>query len=345
MANVNLKTRINKYDNLKGLVMIFVVFAHMVIINNYGNYFAEFNLIRRFFFVIVPPIFFFVAGYFTKLGPDYYIKSTKRILIPYLIFCVLYKVFIILIGQDDGRILFINPSYGLWFLITLFTLKLLLPVFDKFKYPVIVSLIIAALFGFFQFDGVLLGLTRTFAYLPAFLIGFKYKDYKKIFSDKRPKLAKILDSKKVLLVLFIISTIICIALSYRFPYQILQMLANYKYDLSFVKVMLKKVAVILIGLAFTILLTELMTNKNTFLSKVGRNCMAVYILHLPVHYLIKYIYNYPIFDNELTIFVVAIALTTILVYVLSRDVVTKYFNIFTMSIANFIERVLLKPEA
>lgn len=88
--------------------------------------------------------------------------------------------------------------------------EVITPVFDKFKYPVIISIIIALLFGFLQFEATFLGITRTFAYFPIFLIGFKYKDYKNIFNNEYPKLSKLLSNKLILLLLFIIAIIVCI---------------------------------------------------------------------------------------------------------------------------------------
>lgn len=120
------------------------------------------------------------------------------------------------------------------------------------------------------------------------------------------------------------------------------MFTNYKYDLSFIKIMAKKFAVIFIAIIFTLLLSKLITNNNIFLSKIGRNSMAIYVLHLPVHYLLEYVYKNPIFYNSLNVFIFSFILTMILVVILSRNPVTKYFNIFINSVYDVLVRILLK---
>lgn len=57
------KKRLNKYDNLKGLAIIFIVFLHI------SNPFRHFPIRGDLTLLIIPicmSIFFFVSGYFTK---------------------------------------------------------------------------------------------------------------------------------------------------------------------------------------------------------------------------------------------------------------------------------------
>lgn len=77
MASINLKNRINKYDNIKGLAIILVVFVHMIIIKNNGVKFLDLSIIKNFLLIIILPLFFFVSGYFSKIGPNYYSKAVK----------------------------------------------------------------------------------------------------------------------------------------------------------------------------------------------------------------------------------------------------------------------------
>ena len=62
------KERINKYDNLRGLAMILIVFGHL----NYSKVLGPFNPLL---FMIDLPVLFFVAGYFSKIDIDQPAKS------------------------------------------------------------------------------------------------------------------------------------------------------------------------------------------------------------------------------------------------------------------------------
>lgn len=167
------KPRINKYDNLKGFAIILIVFGHFMVLAN-ENLIAIHNFIS----IIDLPIFFFVSGYFSKISPKEPLKSFKRLMIPYLILCIFMRLKgLFVLGTNYSYPLFISTEFGLWFLISLFTMKLSLPIFDKLKYPVLIAIFNSLLIGLLGIDSEILGITRTFSYLPIFLIGFYYDEY------------------------------------------------------------------------------------------------------------------------------------------------------------------------
>ena len=160
------KVRINKYDNLRGLAIFLVVFAHLDVLRAMGP--ANGNLI----FLIHLPVLFFVAGYFSKIGPDEPLKSFKRLFLPYIIFCTITKLFnFVVFGKFNLGLIFFESEFALWFLIALFFMKMALPIVDKFRYPIITALICALLVGFVDISPNYLGLTRGFSYFPIFLVG------------------------------------------------------------------------------------------------------------------------------------------------------------------------------
>ena len=139
MDKIILKERINKFDNIKGLAIILIVVGHLLITNDFSL-----KLLKNFLFIIHLPLFFFVSGYFSKIGPGELLKSFKRIMIPYIIFCILFKIyFYIPYFQLSYYPIFIYPEYGLWFLLSIFTMKMILPLFNKLKYPISFSIILA----------------------------------------------------------------------------------------------------------------------------------------------------------------------------------------------------------
>lgn len=66
MASINLKNRINKYDNIKGLAIILVVFVHMIIIKNNGVKFLDLSIIKNFLLIIILPFFSLYLVIFLK---------------------------------------------------------------------------------------------------------------------------------------------------------------------------------------------------------------------------------------------------------------------------------------
>ncbi len=141
------KVRINKFDNLKGLAIFLIVFMHIDMMDTVSH-------LTKFIILISLPLFFFVSGYFSKIGPDEPIKAFKRILIPYFIFIILVNVFRFILFGDAIIVkdMFVSNTSIFWFLIALFFMKMMLPIVDRFKYPMIVSIIFALLVGFIDIN-------------------------------------------------------------------------------------------------------------------------------------------------------------------------------------------------
>lgn len=331
--------RINKYDNLKGLAIILIVLGHLLLSlqNN-----TIVGTLKDFIWIFHLPIFYFVAGYFSKIGPDEPIKSFKRILIPYFIFCIVYTLFKIFILNEKTGVLFLNPTWCLWFLISLFTMKLMLPILDKLKYPLIISFILALLVGFLNIDGEILGITRTFTYLPIFLIGFYYNDYKHTIRQKignNTKFNNIVNNKKIWIILLIISLIICFIAAYKIPTNIIQLKYPYKSE-RLIKTILTGIIIVL-GIIITLLFNKVMTNNETFLTMIGKNSMAIYLLHVYFVALInKFIKSNPIFQEKPIIFIIfSIVTTMVIVFILSRNIISKYLK----KLIDFIYNMLAEP--
>lgn len=343
MANITTKPRINKFDNLKGLAIILIVLGHMIFIYEFKSIF----LLKKFIFTIHLPIFYFVAGYFSKIGPKEPMKAIKRLLIPYMLFCIIYKLFFFFILGKTSGMLFIDPEFGLWFLLSLFIMKLILPFLNKLKYPIITTLIIALIIGFIPFNLEYLAIARTCAFLPVFLVGFKYKDYKKIFDEKYPKLKKSLENPKIVLILLILAIIICIFIDTNVSLKAIELKTQYTFssNIEAIKDVIDRFLIIMIGIIITLLLNNIMTNRKTFLTKLGINSMAIYLLHI---YFMKVIREYLITHNTIIttnpiIYLIFVIISTaIIVLILSRDVVSKYLNKFTDGVFDLIIGIINK---
>lgn len=322
--------RINKYDNLKGFAIILIVLGHFInFTTNDLTYF-----IHNYLQLIHLPIFFFVAGYFSKINEDQPLKAFKRLLIPYIIFCIIYALYKFYFYGETPDTLFIYPGRALWFLISLFTMKMMLPIIDKFRYPLIFAFAIAILSGFLNLD--VLSLSRTFCYLPAFLVGFYYNDYINNISSNHNEFYQILSKKSSLIIIIAFTLISLVVLSYYLPFKMINL--NHMYEAFFKFNMLMRFIIISIGIVFTLIMNRIMVNGENFLTKFGRNSMSVYVLHIFTILPLWRVFHYFNDINPIFAAVSLLVLTFLVVYILSRDIVAENLNRFTDGVSDLICR-------
>ena len=322
--------RINKFDNLKGLAIFCVVLGHMAFLTKY----ASIDFIHHFVLIIHLPIFFFVAGYFTKIDENLIIKSVKRILIPYILFSILYWAVYLPFGRPS-KLIFIYPTYALWFLLALFFMKIALPIMDRFKYPVLISLVFALLFGLVNLNGDLLALSRAFAFFPVFLIGHYYKDYMKRIGEKHIKFNNLLSNNLFKMLVSFIILLITLLAAYYLPITVIMMKVPFKHPYLLSASL--RLLVILVGILFTLVLNGHMTNKEYFFTKWGRNSMVIYIVHIYfIVILKKFAKGFLYQQNEIVALLMTFLITLLIVILLSRDRFTDYFNHITDAFSNLI---------
>lgn len=325
------KARINKYDNIKGIAIILIVLGHYLVINDNVNGFNSIAFLKNILFIIHLPLFFFVAGYFSKIGPNEPIKACKRILIPYILFCIIMRIcFTILSKTPTTEPIIIISEYGLWFLISLFTMKISLPIIDKLKYPILTSIALGLAIGFLDIPPGLLGISRTFTYLPVFLTGFYFNTYKEKYISNNNRFKEIANSKAKITFLTVIIAIAILSMAYICPINFIRYISSYNLtNLDFIKEIIGRLILIMLQIGIVLLANRLITNRKTIITKIGINSMAVYLLHLfikkPFLYIIK-LFN---INDPWIQLICTLALTAVVVLILSRDFVTKYLNMLT----------------
>ena len=328
---LNLKNRINKFDNLKGFAIFLIVLGHFLFLTDYKNILV----LRNFIYIFHLPIFFFVAGYFSKIDSSQPLKSFKRLIVPYILFTILYSFFFSYTKVTTS--IFLIPLFGLWFLLALFFMKMALPIVNKFKYPLILSIIVALLFGMIKYDGDILGLSRTVVFFPAFLIGFYFNDYKSKLESNYKRFSDLLNNKRFIIVLSVVVLIISVILAFKLSFTSIMMRSYYKNHYLFnISV---RFLIISIGIIITLILNRYMTNEPCFLSKWGRNSMAIYIFHIGIYLIIRKFFKrfVKVFINSnggLVSLAIILLLTIVVVTVLSSDVISNAYNKFIDFICN-----------
>ena len=323
------KERINKYDNMKGIGIFLVVLVHLDILNMI-NHTAN-NIIQ----LIYLPLLFFVAGYFSKIGSDEGIKSFKRLFIPYLIFTIITRLFNwFVLGKFDFSLIFFKTDFALWFLIALFFMKMMLPIVDRFRYPITISIICALIIGFIPLESSILGLTRCFGFFPIFLVGFYLKQSKNNIQTPFTKILNLFNKHyKIITVLIIVATII---VCYYFDFRIFTFRKGYSGNMLYE--VIKRAIVLGLKIGMVLIFDKFMTNRQSLLTQFGRNSMAIYLLHGYIKALFEKYIPHSIAMNKPLWIILILVLTFIITYILSRDVVTKYLNKFTDGIYNLIAK-------
>lgn len=162
------------FDNAKLVLIFLVVFGHMIQPFSSGS--SGINTIYTWIYSFHMPAFIFLAGLYAKGSGNraYIINLAKKLLIPYLIFQLLYTGYYFFIGKNGWQTGIFYPHWSLWFLCSLFSWHILLAFFKKI--PAMVSVIIAVfvglIVGYFGEIGHTFSLSRTFVFFPFFLLGY-----------------------------------------------------------------------------------------------------------------------------------------------------------------------------
>ena len=348
------KDRIAKYDNIKGLAIFLVVLVHVMSPARENGVDIYINL-TNFLCIFAMPLLFFVGGYFSKIREDSSIKAFKNIFIPYIVFTAIWIVFnYYVLGNPLQKYPFVVPVYGLWFLASLFLMRLILPILVKIKHILLIAIITALLIGVLPLANDFFAYSRTFCFLPIFLVGYYYNDYKRELIGKISKYGSIVNllKNKTFIFIIIVLSITLIGIfsisigSFESSFDILQLGSSYvKTNLSIPEGIILRFIIIISGIIGALLVNKLMTNKVTFLTKLGINSFTIYILHL---YIVRFIFvklrqDSPlefIFNDPLLNGVYTVIMVSLISYTLSRDYVTKIFNKFI----NIFTNAIMRPE-
>lgn len=173
------RVRDHYFDNAKFGLMLVVVFGHVFrqLFSDGGFYRPAYIWIYLFHM----PAFVLVSGYFSKasmLDARRVERAIRTLLVPYLIFEAINTWFFYeLFSRDDLSFTLLSPSWRMWFILSLFLWRVLMPYVLQMRYPLASITAIAVLAGYMPNIGGFLSLSRTLGMFPFFILGYQLKQH------------------------------------------------------------------------------------------------------------------------------------------------------------------------
>ena len=174
------------FDNAKAILIFLVIVGHTLSPIFTANHWI--TTVYIFIYLFHMPAFIIVAGYFTKRmksKQDCY-KLIKKLIIPYMIFQIIYTFYYQGVYGDHLDFSFLDPRWALWFLLSLFCWQLMLVVFGKSKVGILLAFVCSLGVGYIGEINETFTLSRTFFFFPFFILGyFMKKEHFDMMKQKR----------------------------------------------------------------------------------------------------------------------------------------------------------------
>ena len=223
MTNIPVKKRYIEIDALKGFAIFLVILGHCVItgpINLHENVYCK--ALVDFVTTVHVPLFFIVSGFcfsYKNGYKDFIIKKVSRILVPYIVFNVVYILLVQLLPQFiNGQTTLKRAIYGTllfgdntcWFLYAMFIIFLVYPLIYKYllksRAMIVITTAVLLVLAIIRPKIAIFNLYDCIYYLFFFHIGVLLKMSKINFFDIKLNIKHIL--------VFVVSSIVWVVLSF-----------------------------------------------------------------------------------------------------------------------------------
>lgn len=260
------KQRSHYWDNMKGILIILVVFAH--ILYQLQNNSSVIDSIVDYIYMFHMPAFVFISGYFGKSERSRSFGAVIRLIFLYFIF---NSILVFMFGSNS----LLEPMYSYWYLLALIAWRLTAHHIVKFR-EINLILFVAALFvGFYPSINNAFSAVRIVAFYPYYIFGYK------LSSEQNDSLLKTGYSKRLLkgVASLAAAGIIAFAAEQFFDYSDSALLMygyNDPID-SFGRIVLYIIAFLVIYAGRNICINR----KIPLLTMLGRNSLWILLWHRP----------------------------------------------------------------
>jgi fucose 4-O-acetylase-like acetyltransferase len=171
-APADTPARIAVWDNARFILIALVVVAHVVSTVRtqtdvgYGLY--------AFIYLFHMPALIALAGLFSKADvTPKAARSTLQLLITWVTWELIWAlIHFFTSGRGLPESWLISPAWTLWFLVSLATMRILLPYIVRLRHPLLFSIVLALIAGLSPAIGTQFSASRTLCFLPFFVAGW-----------------------------------------------------------------------------------------------------------------------------------------------------------------------------
>lgn len=301
------------FDNAKAILIYLVVLGHLM-----SGYLKQNEYVDTLYLIIYlfhMPAFILISGHFSRKikGLKDLKKIGKTLLLPYVIFQLLYSLYYKNVFGDGVEIEFLEPRYALWFLLSMMMWKMMLWIFGSHKAMILVSVIVSLLVGYISEVNEWLSLSRTFFFFPFFLIGYylSRENFVKMKNKWNVRVASILAIALVLFI-YVYGDIRWKEWFFgRIPYE----------DISYgilESAVLSRIFIYVLMIVSTYIFLTLVPTGNRRYTAIGGKTLCVYLLHLFIIRAFKETEVY-VWIEDTGNYVMLFGIAFVIVYVLSRN--------------------------
>jgi fucose 4-O-acetylase-like acetyltransferase len=259
-------------DNVKAVLIFLVVFGHLIEL-----YIEHDNIIRSvwiFIYSFHMPMFALVSGMFSKaaLNEMQTRQLIKSIVIPLVAFELLYEgLEIITTGKPSNYFSLIAPYWMLWYLLSLLSWRLMLPIFSKMRFPVMIAIVISLIASYSDNTGYFLSISRTLTFFPFFLLGWRLGDG---FLSSPNK--KVIGFNIAILIIALVASFMVNTLDHRWLYGSYSLASLNMTNITgvFYQLLLYVIST-LVGLS----VLNLITRKDVGIARMGQHSIYIYLWH------------------------------------------------------------------
>ena len=158
----NIKQRINYWDNMKGILILLVVFAHFLY-----QLKSDFLIgsITKYIYMFHMPVFIFISGFFGKSNNT----DLKKYIIKYIYIYIIFNS--LMFFAFDGKSL-LEPMFSYWYLIALIVWRIITPYISKNKNSLIFFFFLGIIAGFYPSINNTFAVSRIICFYPYYLLGY-----------------------------------------------------------------------------------------------------------------------------------------------------------------------------
>ncbi|WP_051280499.1 acyltransferase family protein [Anaerovorax odorimutans] len=318
------------FDNLKAILIFFVVFAHYIRVSATfeANTIGGVIYITSFSFIMQG--FLFVSGYFSKHVDKCRETAFKSFLFPYFVLMpIMYTIRYFIFGEANFDITL--PTMALWYLLNMFVYRYFLKDLINIQYILPISVILSLLSGCIDSIDETLSIARIIGFLPFFLLGYFSKE------EHIKKIQQIPKGVGIFVSFILVGFSAILSYFNKIPIDAWYFKSSYNnLGISNIEGIVIRIFISIIALAWIVVFLILVPNKKTKLSYIGKNTMSVYTMHIIIRYIIK---GFEIFSGENIVNYLLILLTAALsVWLLSRQIVADTYKSMIDIIYNTLKK-------